>query len=314
MLSVFGLIAWLTGREIERVVSSLTIAKNALENHNKYIEMELILEKEKLRQSQIDELQSIYRFAEVGRKTSMLLHNLANQVTELSLEIPDSSEDKAVIESRKSIDSINRLIRQVKNDIKPGIISRIKLKNLLIDMAEKLSDKSKKEKVEITVQNTDSLESLSLDGDLLQLSLALEVLISNAVEAYRRMRRKRKRVVILSCNMNDGAIDISVQDFGEGIPTQKKASLFKTTNTTKMHGHGVGLYVAQQIVQHHFNGTIILDDTEKSTVFHIIIPQINNSTSISGSDYTRTTSPTAPTSPATAAHPDQSPPSPAATS
>lgn len=275
MLSIFGLIAWLSGRQIEITMSSLLIAKRKLEYHNKYIESELKREKEILRITQIEELGAIYRFAEIGRKTSILLHNLANQVTELTLEIPETTDDRLLKESRRTISSIGKLLNQAQVDIKETDQTDFTVIQLLKEVATKLSDRATSVRVELQVEEPSQADQAQIHGDRLLLTQAIEVIVSNSIDAYKENRYRRRRNVLLRTSQANGTVDIVIRDFGPGIPMALQSSLFKSPYTTKENGHGVGLYVSQQIIQHHFNGKISFISDGKRTIFHIKIPLAN---------------------------------------
>jgi len=46
-------------------------------------------------------------------------------------------------------------------------------------------------------------------------------------------------------------ICVAVKDSGPGIPPEKLAQIFDPYFTTKQEGHGLGLWIAQQIITAH---------------------------------------------------------------
>lgn len=67
-------------------------------------------------------------------------------------------------------------------------------------------------------------------------------------------------------------VQLSIQDFGEGIPKPNLKRIFDPYFTTKEMGSGLGLTTTYSIVRKH-GGDIIVESQEKiGTIFHIILP------------------------------------------
>ena len=70
------------------------------------------------------------------------------------------------------------------------------------------------------------------------------------MDAVAAMPPARRRVTIRSAGLAAGA-EVSVSDTGPGLPAEIIATLFTPFVTTKPQGLGVGLAIAQQIVDAH---------------------------------------------------------------
>ena len=79
------------------------------------------------------------------------------------------------------------------------------------------------------------------------------------------------------------SIEISVIDNGPGIPPKIKDMLFYPMITSRPDGHGLGLSIAQNIVEHH-KGTIECESEVGCTIFKIILPLINSNNNTANSD------------------------------
>lgn len=126
-----------------------------------------------------------------------------------------------------------------------------------------------------------SLPEMLLDLDAMQ--QALLNIISNAVQAltenkttYPTIKIKTRAGIGLLVNgvKSPTSIELSIIDNGPGIPEHIKDMLFYPMVTARENGHGLGLSIAQSIVEHH-KGTIECDSKPGCTIFKIILPITN---------------------------------------
>ena len=67
-------------------------------------------------------------------------------------------------------------------------------------------------------------------------------------------------------------IAIRISDWGKGIPESRRKKLFTVHHSTKKSGLGLGLYIAKQIVEMQFLGTIVLRPVSDHTEFIVKLP------------------------------------------
>ena len=106
-----------------------------------------------------------------------------------------------------------------------------------------------------------------------------QVLVNIITNAIKYSPGSTKVIVIGASNKNDTVI--SVQDFGLGIPKEEKSAIFGrfyragSALDHKIEGIGLGLYVAQQIVEAH-DGRMWVESVEgKGSTFYFSIPKKN---------------------------------------
>jgi signal transduction histidine kinase len=64
--------------------------------------------------------------------------------------------------------------------------------------------------------------------------------------------RRPEAVIKISCNVGQiGDVEVSVSDFGNGIPTDELDRIFEPFYTTKSDGIGMGLSICRSIVEAH---------------------------------------------------------------
>ena len=111
-----------------------------------------------------------------------------------------------------------------------------------------------------------------IEGDPIQIQQAVINLVRNAFDAMRDAPPSR-RVVEITTNYNgDGAIGVSVRDYGSGISEATRERLFEQFFTTKDEGLGMGLAIVRSIVEAH-GGTIGAENAQGGGArFHFRLP------------------------------------------
>ena len=93
-----------------------------------------------------------------------------------------------------------------------------------------------------------------VDGDQVLLVQVLVNLLKNAIDALSETPAAKRRITIRT-SATISHVELSVSDTGGGLPAEIHAKLFTPFVTTKPHGLGIGLAIAQRIVDAH-GGTI----------------------------------------------------------
>lgn len=110
---------------------------------------------------------------------------------------------------------------------------------------------------------------IQVEVDRTQIAQVLTNLVLNAIHAS----SKRQRIILRTRNLTDQRVEFSVRDFGAGISAEDKRQLFDLFFTTRLNGFGVGLHVAQVLVEQH-NGVISFDTKQGAgTTFIVKLPK-----------------------------------------
>jgi signal transduction histidine kinase len=111
-----------------------------------------------------------------------------------------------------------------------------------------------------------------IDGDQVLLQQVLVNLVRNAMDAVAETPPASRRITIRSA-VTPAGVEISVHDTGTGLPEEIIGTLFTPFVTTKSHGLGIGLTIAQRIVDAHA-GTIAAADNENGgATFTVTLPR-----------------------------------------
>ena len=105
--------------------------------------------------------------------------------------------------------------------------------------------------------------------DPVQFQQVMLNLIGNAVEA---VASGTCREVIVTTRADGGAAEISVEDSGAGIDSQRLPTLFETFTSTKPGGMGIGLAVSRTIVEAHGGRLTAANRPHGGAIFRVIVP------------------------------------------
>ena len=111
-------------------------------------------------------------------------------------------------------------------------------------------------------------ENLVVNADRRQMDRVFINLFKNSIQALYNNDDGLIEVKMIKEGMN---VVITVYDNGEGISADRREDVFEPNFTTKSSGTGIGLAVVRNIIM-SVNGEIVLQETEKGTLFKIVLP------------------------------------------
>ena len=272
-LCIFALVAWLAGTRMENALESAVRAELTLQNERNVLASHLKEQTRRLKDAQHKELKQLYKFAELGQLTTIILHELANYLSVLTLDIDDLKErhhnSVAIEHAKESIFYIDTIIDQVRNQIKDSDDTQ-KFDALIVtkDSIEQLRKKIKESNIKLFIEDNEA-KSYLIFGDPLRLSQAVIILVTNAAQA----NKNKGSEISIEVSSTKSKIVISVKDYGTGITQEARRTLFQPQKSKKGAGLGIGLYVTKQIIETHFKGKIWLSPAIEYTQFTIEIPR-----------------------------------------
>ncbi len=267
-LIIFAVIGWISRSNIERYVTELENAHDELKLKNKQINNELREEKRQLHKAHIEELDNLRRFAEIGEYTSSIMHDLSNEIMLLSSRVEQKAHTN-LAEIRQDIQAIEKILSQANPNLLNHKSIEVSLDKTVQRAIDSLSHKSHILKTKISVRSTPINTRL---GRTAYLEQAIKIIVNNSLDSYKEFLPKKNKIDITIEEKND-SIDISISDYGLGIPQQIKNGLFNIGNSGKRNGHGLGLYLAYRLIKQHYHGRVYLDKKSKQTRFVISIPK-----------------------------------------
>lgn len=273
---IFAVIAWLSGTKMERTLERAILAESELQKERDALALTVEGQTKRIIDAQHKELKQLYKFAELGQLTTIILHELANYLSVLTLDIEDLQERHensiAIEHAKESIFYIDTIIDQVRNQIKDSDDTK-KFDALMVtkDSLEQLKRKLTDLNIKLFIEDS-TLDNYLIYGDPLRLSQAITILVTNASQA----NKNRQAEILVDISATKSKVIISVKDFGKGISDITRRTMFQPQKSKKTQGLGIGLYVTKQIIDTHFRGKIWLSSSQEYTQFNIEIPLIKN--------------------------------------
>ena len=205
------------------------------------------------------------RLATVGELASAVAHGLRNPLAsirssaELALDDDINSQTRSQLQAIVSqSDRLESWIRGFLTQVKFSGIDQdtLRLDLVLRDCLDGFEDQAKVRHVNISVEHCPNLPTVR--GNRAALSQVFNSVISNSIEAM----PAGGRITIRSAqDARTSMVYVAFEDTGIGLPSGKMGLAFEQFGTTKDTGLGVGLPIAQRIVE-RLGGRIELTSRE----------------------------------------------------
>ena len=180
------------------------------------------------------------RFIERGNIDPALLQEL------LQALIADSHRAGEVIKGIRSL---------VRKDT--SVHTRVNLNSVIGETVRLVSTDVLSRESVVTIELDPQLPQV--DGALVQIQQILLNLIMNALDASEGLKPSERRIIISTRSDKGDVAEITVRDFGIGLPTDRPDKIFDHFFSTKQKGMGMGLTIVRSIVEAH-GGTIMAEN------------------------------------------------------
>src|SRR6266508_2445992 len=241
-----------------------------------------LAEAEALRQR--DELSHLSRVALMGEMSASIAHELNQPLAGIlsnaaaGLRFIDRGDvdlgevrellGDIVADGRRASD----VVRGIRGMVKKEQVARrsVNLNEVVMDAVHMVSPDAVLRSCQVETSLDASLRAI--EADPVQLQQVLINLVINAFDAMRNTPISRRKVVIATERNGDGAICMSVRDYGTGISEEARERLFDHFFTTKAEGLGMGLGIVRSIVESH-GGTVAAENVEGGGArFSFVLP------------------------------------------
>ena len=266
-----ALVAWLYTREMERALTKARSAEGALKKQRTMLLRQAKERTKELERLQVEELKHMYRFAELGQLGVAMLHDLANNLTALTLEIEGAKEgqySRAMIRARRITQYLGGVVDNTRDRLNGRTIEKtFDIVRKMDDTIDFLQNKASQNDVVIDWQRPKG--HWKYTGDPISFSQIVVIVANNAVDAYKGVSNAEQRTVSIVLQRDEEYITVRICDWGKGITKRQRKRLFEPHRSTKELGLGLGLYIVKQTIETLFMGTIGLDPRTDRTEFII---------------------------------------------
>ncbi len=213
------------------------------------------------------------KLATIGLLASSVGHELRNPLASIKnvsyylknyLKISDPRAKEFLYMLSKEVDTANKIITDLLD------FSRVKQLNkvyfsLITMIVDTLKEVGENEKVKIILNISPDIKDVYADKEKLK-----QIFINIITNSYQAIVNKGE--LKIEANINDNLLKIIFSDTGCGINKEIIGHIFEPLFTTKAKGIGLGLAIANDIIEKH-NGKITVESEEqKGAIFTIILP------------------------------------------
>lgn len=287
---IIATVSWLSNREIEKSLKRARKSEAELKEERDMLEVRVENRTQELQKAQMEKMAQIYKFAEFGRLSGGLFHDLINPLNAVTLNIEkiketgrlggefqevESDLERTIKATNRMRDFINSVKRQIAHEDNPELFSMNQEVNEAIEV---LKYRARKNNVEIIFKSKEEIQTL---GSPTKFNQVMVNLINNAIDAYLDTNKDIIREIKIDLAEENNTLIISVRDYGRGIPKDILDKIFEPFFTTKdfkqnkSSGTGIGLSLTKRIIEKDFDGSIKVESEEnKGAKFTIKFPLI----------------------------------------
>ncbi len=216
------------------------------------------------------------RLAAMGQMAAGLAHQLRTPLasavlyaSQLPRYIPaEEKPQKAVHKIRTSLRYLEKLINDMLMYAKGGEFSEqhFALDDLLVTFNARIENRLRENAAKLSIISSEN--DISLTGSLDALVSVLMNLAENAIEASEPENCEME----LEVYQQAGYLILVLRDNGPGLTHEQQAKIFQAFYTQREKGTGLGLAVAQSIVQAHHGDLLVRSQPGKGSNFYVCLP------------------------------------------
>jgi signal transduction histidine kinase len=257
----------------------------------------LMIERESRRRAEADasrtreSLSHLTRVSAMGQLTASLAHELNQPLTGIlcnaraarnllsrgpvpASEISDIL-DAIVDEDKRAADVIGRI---------RDLVTKRTTERAPLDMnevVERVTNLVRRDSAvrQVSIRAQPAPGGAPVTGDRVQLQQVILNLLLNAIEASSSSSSRLPHEVAVSFDTTEPrGVHLVVRDSGSGLPAGAETRIFEPFYTTKASGMGMGLSIAQSIVEAHGGRIWAAPAGTRGAEFHVTLPRLDRST------------------------------------
>ncbi len=228
------------------------------------------------------------RLAVVGELTAMVAHEINQplgailnnaEAAEILLDSPQApvGEIRQILaDIRKDDVRASEAIRRIRSLLqkRPMEMHRLDLNETIADVLQLAAGDALRRRVQIVKQFAPELPAVR--GDRVHLQQVLLNLLLNGMDAVAGVPEPKRQLVISTSRNVIGDLQVAVADCGHGIAQDKLPQIFELFFTTKRDGMGLGLSIAQSIIESHHGRIWAENNNLGGATFSFSLPPYSN--------------------------------------
>ncbi len=272
VFGMIGIIAWLGNREIDRSLTLARISEKAIAEQRDKLEIMVCERTKQLEAEQMARLLDIQRFAEFGKISAGLIHDVANPLTAIALNLDlmqNTSQGTLLKTARQNLKYLERYLDGARKQIDTGgAVADFSINDELAQVIAMLQHQARQASVLLRFRAD---APIYLRGDPVKFSRIAANLISNSIEAYDNLDiDKAKQVVNVSVRRSAKAVILRITDNGIGIAKPQINQIFNSFYSSKppeQRNLGLGLSLVKEYVETDFKGSVTVKSNSSGTTF-----------------------------------------------
>lgn len=225
----------------------------------------------------MQELSKLQHFAEIGRVSASLLHEISNPLAAAILELDQHPDTQAqgVQQARQNLRRLRNYVESARQQVRhDGPRMHFSLRPQVQQIRQLVAPVARAARVNLQVSG---VPVCRLFGDPVKFQQILVNLIINAIEAYRNdSDHGLARPIELSFTATSSELVVTITDWGEGISPQQLAHIFEPFYSTKTaenkYGMGIGLALVRHYVDDLGGAITVSSSARLGTRFTITLP------------------------------------------
>jgi two-component system, NtrC family, sensor histidine kinase HydH len=232
------------------------------------------------------ELIATQRMAAIGEIAGAVAHGIGNPLSSIraaaKVALLENAEGDGCEANQKTTENLHNIVREVDRVQRrmQGLLNfakplephpmDVEINALVSDAVETLRNRFNEAKVSLRLDLAADLPSITSDPS--HLEQALMGLLTNALEATPQGGVVTIRTGTSVSAEAEKTVYISIEDDGEGIPTENRERVFEPFFTTKSHGTGIGLPLAKKFVEINHGKVTIASGSRVGTRVEMTLP------------------------------------------
>lgn len=222
------------------------------------------------------------RLAYVGTLASGLAHEIRNPLNAMNMniqliqeeiheqDVAAENETADMLEAtRKEIMRLERLVSSFLAYARPTQLQAkpMQINDLISDTITFLEPEIERSGIQLQMNLDSNLPEIQADEGHLKQALL------NVIQNGLQVLRPETKLAISTRKLNGDKVMIKIRDEGPGISAEELKSIFRVFYSTRKGGTGLGLPIAQRIVELHQGQIEVESEVGKGTVFTFLLPQ-----------------------------------------